>query len=191
MMVTRLGFGGIPIQRCTEAEAVKVVRKCFELGINFFDTANGYSTSEERIGKALKEIEVRQAGTLAVFQIQHRVVRSNRDHAGNQHYQVRFEGHVFAQQGVLGRDLQQAARSRFHPGDLGLVQALDPESGKTYWTDAGSESFRRAYRQWWQTHEEEWDRAMRRAGCDNESLATDGDFVKPLVSMFRKREVRQ
>ena len=77
------------------------------------------------------------------------------------------------------------------PGDLGLVQALDPESGKTYWTDAGSESFRRAYRQWWQAHEEEWDRAMRRAGCDHESLATDGDFVKPLVSMFRKREVRQ
>ena len=54
MMVTRLGFGGIPIQRCTEAEAVKVVRKCLELGINFYDTANGYSTSEERIGKALK-----------------------------------------------------------------------------------------------------------------------------------------
>jgi predicted aldo/keto reductase-like oxidoreductase len=54
MMVTRLGFGGIPIQRCTEAEAVKVVRKCFELGINFYDTANGYTTSEERIGKALK-----------------------------------------------------------------------------------------------------------------------------------------
>ncbi len=54
MMVTRLGFGGIPIQRCTEAEAVKVVRKCLELGINFYDTANGYTTSEERIGKALK-----------------------------------------------------------------------------------------------------------------------------------------
>ncbi len=54
MMVTRLGFGGIPIQRCTEAEAVKVVEKCLELGINFLDTANGYSTSEERIGKAVK-----------------------------------------------------------------------------------------------------------------------------------------
>ncbi len=54
MMVTRLGFGGIPVQRCTEAEAVKVVEKCLELGINFLDTANGYSTSEERIGKAVK-----------------------------------------------------------------------------------------------------------------------------------------
>jgi predicted aldo/keto reductase-like oxidoreductase len=54
MMVTRLGFGGIPIQRLTEAEAVKVVQKCLDLGINYIDTANGYTTSEKRIGKAVK-----------------------------------------------------------------------------------------------------------------------------------------
>jgi predicted aldo/keto reductase-like oxidoreductase len=52
-MVTRLGFGGIPIQRVSEAEAIAVVRRCVELGITFFDTANSYTTSEERIGKAL------------------------------------------------------------------------------------------------------------------------------------------
>jgi predicted aldo/keto reductase-like oxidoreductase len=54
MMVTRLGFGGIPIQRLSEDDAVAVIRRCLELGINYFDTANGYSTSEERIGKAVK-----------------------------------------------------------------------------------------------------------------------------------------
>ena len=53
MMVSRLGFGGIPIQRVSEGEAVAVVKRCLELGINFIDTANGYSTSEERIGKAI------------------------------------------------------------------------------------------------------------------------------------------
>jgi predicted aldo/keto reductase-like oxidoreductase len=53
MMVTRLGFGGIPIQRVTESEAVAVVKRCLELGINYIDTANGYTNSEERIGKAL------------------------------------------------------------------------------------------------------------------------------------------
>ena len=52
-MVTRLGFGGIPIQRLTEETAVDVVKRCLDLGINFIDTANGYSTSEERIGKAI------------------------------------------------------------------------------------------------------------------------------------------
>jgi predicted aldo/keto reductase-like oxidoreductase len=54
MMVTRLGFGGIPIQRLNEADAVKVVQRCLDLGINYLDTANGYTTSEERIGKAVK-----------------------------------------------------------------------------------------------------------------------------------------
>jgi predicted aldo/keto reductase-like oxidoreductase len=54
MMVTRLGFGGIPIQRLSEDDAVKVVRRCLEHGINFFDTANGYTTSEERVGRAIK-----------------------------------------------------------------------------------------------------------------------------------------
>jgi len=54
MMVTQLGFGGIPIQRLTEDDAVAVVQRCLDLGINFLDTANGYSTSEERIGKAVK-----------------------------------------------------------------------------------------------------------------------------------------
>ena len=53
MMVSRLGFGGIPIQRLSEDEAVAVVRRCLELGINFIDTANAYTTSEERIGKAI------------------------------------------------------------------------------------------------------------------------------------------
>jgi predicted aldo/keto reductase-like oxidoreductase len=53
MMVTRLGFGGIPIQRLSEDDAVAVVRKCIDLGITFLDTANGYTTSEERIGKAI------------------------------------------------------------------------------------------------------------------------------------------
>jgi predicted aldo/keto reductase-like oxidoreductase len=50
---SRVGFGGIPIQRLTEGEAVTVVRRCLDLGVTFFDTAHGYTTSEERIGHAL------------------------------------------------------------------------------------------------------------------------------------------
>ena len=53
MLVSRLGFGGIPIQRLNEDEAVAVVKKCLDLGITFLDTANAYTTSEERIGKAV------------------------------------------------------------------------------------------------------------------------------------------
>jgi predicted aldo/keto reductase-like oxidoreductase len=50
------GFGGIPIQRVSEDEAVAVVRRCYELGVNYFDTARNYTVSEERIGKALEDV---------------------------------------------------------------------------------------------------------------------------------------
>jgi len=53
LMVSRLGFGGIPIQRDTEEDAISVVKRCLALGITYIDTANGYTTSEERIGKAV------------------------------------------------------------------------------------------------------------------------------------------
>ncbi len=51
--VTIVGFGGIPIQIVPEEVAVAAVRRAYDLGINFFDTARGYTNSEERIGKAL------------------------------------------------------------------------------------------------------------------------------------------
>ena len=54
MMVSKIGFGGIPIQRLTEDAAIKVVQKCLSLGITYIDTANAYTTSEGRIGKAIK-----------------------------------------------------------------------------------------------------------------------------------------
>jgi predicted aldo/keto reductase-like oxidoreductase len=56
LKVKSLGFGGIPIQRVSEEEAVRVVRRCYELGINYYDTARGYTNSEERIGKALEDV---------------------------------------------------------------------------------------------------------------------------------------
>jgi uncharacterized protein len=52
MEVTRVGFGGIPLQRLTEAEAVRVIRTGIDGGIDWIDTAHGYGTSEERFGKA-------------------------------------------------------------------------------------------------------------------------------------------
>jgi predicted aldo/keto reductase-like oxidoreductase len=53
LMVSRIGFGGIPVQRLNDDEAVAVVKKCLDLGINYIDTANAYTTSERRIGKAI------------------------------------------------------------------------------------------------------------------------------------------
>ena len=52
--VTRIGFGGIPIQRLEFDEAAAVVSKALELGVGLIDTARVYTDSEEKIGAALK-----------------------------------------------------------------------------------------------------------------------------------------
>lgn len=49
-------FGALPIQRCSEEEAVALVRRAFEGGMTFFDTARSYTTSEERVGLALADV---------------------------------------------------------------------------------------------------------------------------------------
>ena len=57
LMVTKFGFGGIPIMRVSEEYGVKLVQKAVQLGMNWVDTANGYGESEERIGKALESFD--------------------------------------------------------------------------------------------------------------------------------------
>ena len=51
--VSRIGIGGIPIVRPTEVEAIKVIQRALDFGVNFIDTAWRYGDSEERIGKAI------------------------------------------------------------------------------------------------------------------------------------------
>jgi hypothetical protein len=51
-MVSRSGFGAIPIQRLDEADALRLLRRAYDGGIEFYDTARGYSDSEDKIGKA-------------------------------------------------------------------------------------------------------------------------------------------
>jgi len=53
--VNRFGFGGIPIQRVAEKEAVETVLHAVEKGVDFIDTSRMYTTSERRIGLALKQ----------------------------------------------------------------------------------------------------------------------------------------
>lgn len=54
MKIKRVGFGGIPIQRITQEDTNKVICELENQGINFIDTARGYTISEEYIGHSLK-----------------------------------------------------------------------------------------------------------------------------------------
>lgn len=56
LQVSIVGFGGTWISQLSINEAVKVVQRAFELGINYFDTAKLDGDSEEKIGVALKDV---------------------------------------------------------------------------------------------------------------------------------------
>ena len=52
--VNKNGFGALPIQRISKADAVYLLQKAFYNGINYFDTARAYTDSEEKIGAAFE-----------------------------------------------------------------------------------------------------------------------------------------
>lgn len=56
LQVSIVGFGGTWISELSKDQAVSVVRRAFDLGINYFDTAKLDGDSEEKIGAALKDV---------------------------------------------------------------------------------------------------------------------------------------
>ena len=56
LVVSKNGFGALPIQRVGMDEAARILRLAYEGGINYFDTARFYTDSEEKIGEALSDV---------------------------------------------------------------------------------------------------------------------------------------
>ena len=56
LQVSIVGFGGTWLSELTVPEAVGVVKRAFNLGINYFDTAKLDGDSEEKIGSALQDV---------------------------------------------------------------------------------------------------------------------------------------
>lgn len=54
--VNKNGFGALPIQRVSNEDAGKLLRKAYEHGITFYDTARFYTDSEEKIGESLSDV---------------------------------------------------------------------------------------------------------------------------------------
>ena len=56
LKVSKLGFGGIPIQRIDAAGTRALMERLVEAGVNYIDTARGYTVSESYLGEALEGI---------------------------------------------------------------------------------------------------------------------------------------
>lgn len=52
--VNKNGFGALPIQRISKKDAVYLLHKAYDHGINFYDTARAYTDSEEKLGEAFE-----------------------------------------------------------------------------------------------------------------------------------------
>ena len=52
--IEKNGFGCLPIQRIPKEDAAVLLRRAYDGGINYFDTARSYSDSEEKLGYAFK-----------------------------------------------------------------------------------------------------------------------------------------
>lgn len=52
--VNKNGFGALPIQRISLEDAGKLLRRAFDAGITYFDTARWYTDSEEKMGQAFE-----------------------------------------------------------------------------------------------------------------------------------------
>ena len=59
LKVSRMGFGGIPIQRIDQEGTRKLLHEMADRGVNYIDTARGYTVSEEYLGYAMEGIRDR------------------------------------------------------------------------------------------------------------------------------------
>ena len=59
LQISRMGFGGIPIQRIDAEGTKELMHKLMDAGVNYIDTARGYTVSEEYLGYALEGIRDR------------------------------------------------------------------------------------------------------------------------------------
>lgn len=73
--------------------------------------------------------------------------------------------------------------------NVGLVKMRDLETGETAWIDTSSKSVRKTYAKAWYDRRQWISSVMTKSGVDMTSIATDEDFVKALLGMFRRRSV--
>ncbi len=74
--------------------------------------------------------------------------------------------------------------------DVGLMRVADLETGDTRWIDTSSSKVRKAYDRWWYDRQQHMSASLRASRVDFGSVATDEDYVKPLLSLFKNKSAR-
>jgi uncharacterized protein (DUF58 family) len=72
--------------------------------------------------------------------------------------------------------------------DVGLIKLKDAETGAYSWVDSSDRAVRDSYKKWWNGLSAQLDNTFKRSRVDYVSISTNHDYVKSLISLFKKRE---
>ncbi|MCQ2204605.1 MAG: DUF58 domain-containing protein [Bacteroidales bacterium] len=71
--------------------------------------------------------------------------------------------------------------------DVGMMLAVDAETGRQQWIDTSDASLRKHYADSWQRRIDNLQTMFKKAGVDNVMVRTDEDYVKQLIKLFKQR----
>ena len=71
--------------------------------------------------------------------------------------------------------------------DVGLMKVVDAETGFEQYVDTSSKRLRDAYRRYWNSRQSQLQETFNKSNVDNVSIATNEDFVKSLLLLFKQR----
>jgi uncharacterized protein (DUF58 family) len=72
--------------------------------------------------------------------------------------------------------------------DIGMIKLKDAETGNYTWVDSSDRAARSMYRKWWTDLSDQLDNSFKRSRVDYVSISTNHDYVKSLITLFKKRE---
>jgi len=74
---------------------------------------------------------------------------------------------------------------------IGMIKLKDAETGDYVWVDSSSSKIRRKYAEWWRKNTARLDSMFKKSGVDNVFINTNEDYVKSLMTLFKKRALKQ
>lgn len=74
--------------------------------------------------------------------------------------------------------------------DIGLIRMKDMETGNEAWVDTSRSDVRKAYEKVWYRRQQNISSVTSKCGVDYISIRSDGNYVKELLGMFRRRAMR-
>ncbi|MDY4042980.1 MAG: DUF58 domain-containing protein [Marinifilaceae bacterium] len=70
---------------------------------------------------------------------------------------------------------------------VGLLYLKDAETGERIWVDTSDRRVREEYKKYMQTREKDLERVFKRSGVDVATISADEDYVRALITLFKKR----